>query len=761
MFTRFTDSKIYQSISSVTNNTFNQIFKMIRFNTTELFSEAYDLAKSDELGSALISIGPGIFSKRYAIFVGAKDPKVTAQQLQAITDIDQAEARQFFNPIADLTDSNFFLAFGRTESIGFRKSFYQYANMEIAQSEAAIMVDQLIKTLQETSTFTENPRYTAYMNAGSIVSKILFGFEYTPELDNLMTDLENATMRYHNSFLKSYAYSEQSIIKYEIRERTDAFLLKYITEARQKLVRAQEEKGSLPTPDNLLEHFLIAHIIKNYGGDARLANPGRLIFDANLRLAISGLLATRNIGKLIQSALDRFYDNDVDKRFLDLLVSECLEDQNYSDKAKHPLLTAFYLECLRYSPPTAYIIRHVPNETTIGDLIIPANTTIVFDLQKSLKRLFDYNEKSNETKFNPRHYLKQDDNGEYSLDLEKEKKSSGMNLAFGIGARSCPGFKVTEKAFLIYVGHVIRRVEELNTMSVKIRLTKENFDAEKEKFDAFIKVKATEEISSWLDQAVKNKNYTLLRYAFDKGIEKYQRMFILRHAHLMYREDREHIRKVLNDNHWNYYKKWFDGVISHIDLFKTTTVSIINTAQPLINQLEDGEIKKRLTALIQQHQARIEQFTELKIRIDKGIWLLHIPGIEKFLNEYASYLMSLINTIDIAITHKREKPDDPKEREAILRIISAIGNAINTISINCVPAGISAAKDYDAILLSTIYIPNLIRYYDKKKKEASQEPSSVSSPRQDHSLFKDQPSHSPVSETEQQPTSELHTPKND
>lgn len=131
-----TNNRIYNSLSTATNNAFNRIYKMIGLNINDLFSQAYQLAQADEFGSALLSIGPGgLFSKRYAIFVGAKDPQITAQQLQVITDIDQAGARKVFNPIGDFTESNFFLAFGREESKKFRQLFNQYANLGSAQSE--------------------------------------------------------------------------------------------------------------------------------------------------------------------------------------------------------------------------------------------------------------------------------------------------------------------------------------------------------------------------------------------------------------------------------------------------------------------------------------------------------------------------------------------------------------------------------------------------------------------------------------------------
>lgn len=429
------------------------LYKIIKyFFLGELFTPnfinlAKNKAENHPHGIGIIRIGPPMIGMN---IVHLQPKNVSTFQmrhmLKTISELKNSSARCPYD-IRHLTKSSFYLSMPDKEAYPLRNKTTPFFKIKYFEKQLPLTLMNLFKELEENKNHTSTVKYGIVQNhILRLFTQSLYGFELSQPVKDVLKRLPPS--------LPYFIFSTwiQYIIPQFHRDKTAFnFAIKIFLREQLKKINVKEEK-------NLFQKIVFSKLPKK-NIPLTDKNIEKLIDDPEIRLCITGLLATHNIQYAIIAGLNYLYQDNA-------LLKKIHEENPHSiehmaNKNKSPFLHAFFLETLRLSPPMPYIFRYIDRRLTIENISIPGRSVIIFDLVDTLKLLYN-TAKYPANQFRPERFLNDAGALHQQAILHQD-----MLVFFGMGARRCPADTLSLFLFKYFMLSFAQRIRLFNNNTIE------------------------------------------------------------------------------------------------------------------------------------------------------------------------------------------------------------------------------------------------------------------------------------------------------
>ncbi len=395
--------------------------------------------------------------------------------LRAVMNIDESNARQPYNIVNHVTSSNFFLSLSNQEAHHLRNRLITSFRMndETLKLEIEKSILDVMNYLYQQTKVTDQVMQFISHEIRSLITRSITGLRLTPKMQ-LVLDKKMEPAESGFGFLPTMPYlirllsSEFRQRKHEFNETLNEFL-------RAEFKRIYEEGAS----DNYLLVSLIRDKYPQEPIEKILANDQTvhtLMADPDIRLTVSGALATGNLSPVIQAGMlylsyasnlnapRRTHQYLIAAEITTLLESGVdLDEAIMRDNTQLRYLHAYWLESLRCCPPMEGVARTTDQGINVDGLAIPEKSIILIPIRAFAPIENDTIEPS---RFEPNRHLNKPDS-----DLHK-----GHFTPFGLGPRMCPATRISAYIFKKFIAASAMRMKSFGYDKIEFNKNTETLE---------------------------------------------------------------------------------------------------------------------------------------------------------------------------------------------------------------------------------------------------------------------------------------------
>lgn len=451
-----------ETLQSIIQNTFT-------FSESSIIQGLNEACHKDPQGVGIVDIGPRCF-KYHFVQIRPKDWPIpfTFEVFNQILTLQNEDARSFYN-INYLTNSTFYLSQSDKKSRKLRHLTTTYFSPKKFYEDSCQTLPHLLDQLKNVSSyFNAEDIVNEYIL--NVISRTLNGFEISKDLLKVLRDLKNPYIWFPNWV--------QFLIP-DFRKRKAAFDFKIKAFLTQQIEQMHVNPSK---PLNLFQKLItsnlpLGHTLKKFSK----SEINKLITNPDIRLAITGLFAVKNIQTAIKNGLRYLYDHRIAPDLLKELNGNLARGYDVSndttfDKNDFPILHAFFLETLRLDPPMPLLFRYTNKKLVFERFTIPKRSWITLDLGEVLTRLFGSHQYPAYSFHFERFLNEQGQLNELAI-LHKN-----MFEPFGLGRR-CPAENLSSFLFKKIILHFVQHIK---SYSLNLTPPLQFYTAEELKFFSFL-----------------------------------------------------------------------------------------------------------------------------------------------------------------------------------------------------------------------------------------------------------------------------------